>query len=462
MGFHQWDTNFTLDPRLAMTEHKNVSRGLGNQVTVEFNLLYRFHCAIPRRDEKYTEDYLRDLFDKKNDATWDPKELTLEKYMELTARGKKYPPQKKAPKDQVFGLPHKPFTRDPITNLFKDEELIEELKKSMNEPINNFGPRNVPKCLKAVEILGIMQARKWEIGTLNDFRDFFGMERHASFESITKNKEVQNALRDLYEHVDKVELYPGVFCESDKDMVADPGPSDLDSALWAAIFSDAITLVRSDRFYTVDWNTNSLTSWGMKEVTPDNDNNKSSVFHRLIQRAFPKWYPYDSIRFFHPFYTAKQNAKYAMEQNYTTEYKIQKTSTGEVDFSESEPTKPEKPEYLDDFVKIRALLNDRSDTIVHPARLQLKELPRKVQDILQPQLEPPKPTPKQTKPVASPEKIVDETALMKYFTQLTQDIIKRESILMEEGQKDPKKPQKSPVYQIDITKESVPRSPTKF
>jgi hypothetical protein len=77
------------------------------------------------------------------------------------------------------------------------------------------------------------------------------MKRHQTFESITANEEVQNALRDLYEHPDKVELYPGVFCESGKDMNADPGPSDLDSALWAAIFSDAITLVRSDRFYTV-------------------------------------------------------------------------------------------------------------------------------------------------------------------------------------------------------------------
>jgi hypothetical protein len=63
---------------------------------------------------------------------------------------------------------------------------------------------------------------------------------------------VQNALRDLYEHPDKVELYPGVFCESDKEQNLDPGPSDVDAALWAAIFSDAITLVRSDRFYTVD------------------------------------------------------------------------------------------------------------------------------------------------------------------------------------------------------------------
>ena len=90
-----------------------------------------------------------------------------------------------------------------------------------------------------------------EIGTLNDFRDFFGLKRHATFEAISKNVDVANALRDLYDHPDKVELYPGIFCESDEDKGVDPGPSDVDSALWAAIFSDAITLVRSDRFYTV-------------------------------------------------------------------------------------------------------------------------------------------------------------------------------------------------------------------
>ena len=90
-----------------------------------------------------------------------------------------------------------------------------------------------------------------EIGTLNDFRDFFKMKRHKTFESISRNKEIQNALRDLYDHPDKVELYPGVFCESLANKDCDPGPKPLDAALWVAIFSDAITLVRSDRFYTV-------------------------------------------------------------------------------------------------------------------------------------------------------------------------------------------------------------------
>lgn len=122
---------------------------------------------------------------------------------------------------------------------------------AMDHPISEFGPRNIPNCLRSVEILGILQARKWEVGTLNDFRDFFGMKRHATFADITKNKEIQNALCDLYDSPDKVELYPGIFCEGDDHMGLDPGPSDASAALWAAIFSDAITLVRSDRFYTI-------------------------------------------------------------------------------------------------------------------------------------------------------------------------------------------------------------------
>ena len=72
-----------------------------------------------------------------------------------------------------------------------------------------------------------------------------------TFASIPKNKEIQNALRGLYNHPDKVDLYPGAFCEGDSSMGLDPALSESNSALWTAIFSEAITLVRSDRFYTV-------------------------------------------------------------------------------------------------------------------------------------------------------------------------------------------------------------------
>ncbi|KAF5003805.1 hypothetical protein FDECE_9661 [Fusarium decemcellulare] len=455
MGFHNYNTNFTLDPRLDMKDHKNVSRGLGNQVTVEFNLLYRFHCAISLKDEKYAEDFLTEYFHKESDKNWDPKELNLPQFMQEMgkARAAEAGQPKPEPWQQEFGLTKNPelaFQRNKITGLFDDQKMINELTKAMDDPISNFGPRNVPRCLKAVEILGIMQARKWEIGTLNDFRDFFGMERHKTFESISSHKEVQDALRDLYDHPDKVELYPGIFCESDNNMGADPGPSDVDSALWAAIFSDAITLVRSDRFYTVDWNTNSLTNWGMKEVTPDNDVLKSSMYHRLLQRAFPEWYPYNSVRFFHPFYTSKKNAELAREQGYGDEFdiKISTTKTNwwgkptefEYNTSQSNPQKPTKPVSLYKKSYIKQVLEDRTDVLVHPARTRLKDLPKQIADVLKPG----QGATDDGVTLAVNDPNADRTAIVGYLVDLMRDIIKREFIIMDK---------KKGIYQLDIVRD---------
>ena len=153
MGFHQFDTNFTLDPRISVNENNkrdSVSRGIGNQVTTEFNLLYRFHCAISKSDEDYLEAYMKKLFsplfpDKKD---WDPKTLTLKDYMYSKELAKKraefeaaHPsanPTKKEVWEISFGIEDDPefgFTRDPITNLFNDQKMINQLLKSMDDPI---------------------------------------------------------------------------------------------------------------------------------------------------------------------------------------------------------------------------------------------------------------------------------------------------------------------------------------
>ena len=45
-----------------------------------------------------------------------------------------------------------------------------------------FGPRGVPAVLKPVEVMGIEQARKWGVCTLNEFRQFMGLRKFESFE----------------------------------------------------------------------------------------------------------------------------------------------------------------------------------------------------------------------------------------------------------------------------------------
>lgn len=478
MGFHQFDTNFTLDPR-ADFDQKKTSRGIGNQVTVEFNLLYRFHCAISLKDEKYTEDFMKSVLHFR-----DPKNTSLPEFLgtmaavkQKAAEDHKYGKREPEPWEVTFGIPEddddkapangagssgntsdsgialngtssnieqqkvtksRNFTRNAITNLFDDSQMLEELTSAMDDPISNFGPRNVPKCLKSVEIMGILQARRWECGTLNDFRDFFGLPRHESFESVTKNAEIQNALRDLYEHPDKIELYPGIFCESDEYMGLDPGPSESSSALWSAIFSDAITLVRSDRFYTVDWNTNSLTSWGMKEVTPNNEVCKSSVFHRLLQRAFPGWFPSNTIRFFHPFYTAKQNGIYAEAQGYGDWFK---ETVDHPKVAVAAPVqKPEKPLYLSKFDDIKIILQgERAGNFTNPAYYYKANLPQVVRDVLTTVRG--KKEPQYTPAIDDYVKDV-EADLKKYLDNEMRQIVKRESISMTNS-----------TFQIDATRE---------
>lgn len=507
MGFHQFNTNFTLDPR-ADFDQKKTSRGIGNQVTVEFNLLYRFHCAISLKDEAYTEEFMQKVLGFK-----DPSNTPLPVFLQAmaaikqqAAEDKKKGKREPEPWEVTFGIPDSPanttntgddvkrqpsgsdahsgtsengsdsgismdglartagpnkagvvqeepkkskhFKRNSITNLFDDSQMLDALTSAMDDPISNFGPRNVPKCLKAVEIMGILQARRWGTGTLNDFRDFFGLPRHATFESVTKNAEIQNALRDLYEHPDKIELYPGIFCESDEYMGLDPCPSEASSALWSAIFSDAITLVRSDRFYTVDWNTNSLTSWGMKEVTPNNEVCKSSVFHRLIQRAFPGWFPSDTIRFFHPFYTAKQNAIYAEVQGYGDQFretavdqsgKPEESQKPKNDIVVAPVQKPQKPWYLDKFNDISIVLQgEQSKNFTNPAYHYEANLPLVVKAVLSPDQKPPTISPKILEGYVQDV----EVDLKKYLDELMRYIVKRESVSMTNS-----------TFQIDATRE---------
>ncbi|CCF37413.1 linoleate diol synthase [Colletotrichum higginsianum] len=441
MGFHQFDTNFTLDPRKDF-DQKKTTRGLGNQVTVEFNLLYRFHCAISLRDEKYTEDYMKAKLGIEH-----PEHLSLPEFLKVMSYEKQKGTKPVEPWQVTFGIPDH-FERNEITNLFDDEQMLNELTAAMDEPLSNFGPRNVPKCLKPVEMMGIMQARKWEVGTLNDFRSFFELPVHTTFESVSANPDIQNALRDLYESPDKIELYPGIFCEGDAKMSLDPGPAESSPALWAAIFSDAITLVRSDRFYTVDWNTQSLTAWGMKEVTPDNDVCKSSVFHRLTQRAFPGWLPRDSLRWFNPFYTAKQNAIYAEQQGYASQFK----DTAKIElmpyFDRAKaaarivacpPEKPQKPCYLDNFEDIKVVLKDQSDHFTNPVFSYKSNLPRALREVLDRET---------ARPIKFDPNILKkhvksvEKELKTYLSELMTSIIKRESVSITKAE-----------FQIDATRD---------
>jgi hypothetical protein len=54
-----------LDPRVDTGKGLgSVEWGTGNQVSAEFNLVYRWHSAISKKDEKWTEELYIELFGK--------------------------------------------------------------------------------------------------------------------------------------------------------------------------------------------------------------------------------------------------------------------------------------------------------------------------------------------------------------------------------------------------------------
>lgn len=97
----------------------------------------------------------------------------------------------------------------------------------------------------------MLQARKWGCCSLNEFRKFFGLKEYDTFEEINSDPEIADQLRHLYEHPDYVELYPGLVSEEPKVPMV-PGAGICPTyTISRAILSDAVALVRGDRFYTV-------------------------------------------------------------------------------------------------------------------------------------------------------------------------------------------------------------------
>ncbi len=164
---HLTNSPWTLDPRkeipLALIDPRGVQRGRGNQVSVEFNALYRFHSPLSRRDVKWTSEFLTDLLKEFEDAKNGPSltKTELSNYnIPIPVMGaalkKMYAklgllddrktlnafPEGLEPNFGQNTVKYK-FKRDPTTHKFDDKELAKEMVKAMEDPIcktYSFGP----------------------------------------------------------------------------------------------------------------------------------------------------------------------------------------------------------------------------------------------------------------------------------------------------------------------------------
>ncbi|KAI1462181.1 heme peroxidase [Annulohypoxylon moriforme] len=303
---HHSKSDWTLDPRVEIKafDGEGAPRGVGNQVSAEFNLLYRFHSCISKKDENWMNNFFLKLFPE--GKTKDLSDVSLEDFGLALLKFEQG--IDKDPSKRTFdGLERQ------ADGTFKNEDLVRILKEGMDDPAGVFGARTIPKALKIIEILGINQARKWQVASLNEFREFFGLKRYEKFTDINSEPEIANILEKLYTDPDMVELYPGLMIEDAKPIRnAGCGISPTYS-VGRAVLSDAVTLVRSDRFNTLDYTVSNLTSWGYNEVQSDNKTLGGSMLYKLIQRGVPGWFPFNSAAVMQPMYTKKANEKIAKE-----------------------------------------------------------------------------------------------------------------------------------------------------
>lgn len=300
INLNRVDTTWTLDPRqemgVAAGTKEGSEAGVGNVVSAEFNLCYRWHSCISERDDKWIQDFFTELLGD-DYGTMDLKTLGM------------------AMKKFEMSIPDDPLKRSfsgfkrEADGRFNDDELVDALATGIEDPGGEFGGRNVPRILKPVEMMGIIRGRKWNLAGLNEFRKHFGLKGYDTFEEINSDPEIAEQLRNLYQHPDNVELYPGLVSEEAKTPMV-PGVGITPTyTVSRVVLSDAVGLVRGDRYYTTDYHPGNLTNWGFKEADYDLNVNHGCSFYKLFLRAFPNHFKGDSVYAHYPMITPAENKK---------------------------------------------------------------------------------------------------------------------------------------------------------
>lgn len=208
LNLNRVDSLWNLDPRSeegkALFGHK-IPEATGNSVSAEFNLVYRWHSCISQRDEQWTQDAYKALFGEQQHATLSDFLMALRKWAAQLPSD----PQKR-PFANLERIPE-------LGQKYSDESLAEIWTASVKDVAGRFGANHVPEILRDVEILGIIQARSWNLASLNEFRSYFKLQPYKKFEDINPDPAVVEQLRNLYGDPDHVEIYPGILVESTKE-----------------------------------------------------------------------------------------------------------------------------------------------------------------------------------------------------------------------------------------------------
>jgi hypothetical protein len=311
LNLNRTDTTWTLDPRdqaFNAFDSEGIPKGVGNQVSMEFNLIYRWHATISNRNEAWVNDFMQRLWPDQDPSTLTQAQL----YEGFKKWGHSLDDD---PAKWTFGG----LTRNAAGG-FDDGGLVAILSDTTEDTAGAFGARNVPTALRAIEILGINQGRNWGTASLNEVRRFFKLKPHATFQDINPDPGVAASLEALYQDPDNVELYPGLVCEDTKKIQVPGAGLCAGLTVAKAILSDAVALVRGDRYYTIDNSPANLTSFGYKEIASNPSVGFGTCIYKLLQRAYPGWYRSNSVYALFPLTIPYENRAILAARGVEAEY----------------------------------------------------------------------------------------------------------------------------------------------
>ncbi|RDB26685.1 Linoleate 10R-lipoxygenase [Hypsizygus marmoreus] len=290
LGLARDGCDWRLDPLMNMREsdHEVSPRGEGNVVSIEFNLMYRWHSTLSTQDTTWTDKLFNKFFEGK-----EPSKVTIEDFAEAAH---KFMIPNPDVRERTFGG----LTRDE-NKRFKDDDLARVIQDATDWRAGAFRARGIPEALRVIEIMGIEQGRSWGTCSLNEFRKFLNLKPYKNFKEWNPDPEIHTVAAALYKDIDNLELHVGLQAEQAKE----PGPGAglcPGYTISRAILADAVCLTRGDRFLTTDFTPANLTAWGYDDCQYDKkDGSYGGLLTKLLFRTLPDHFPAGSVYAHFPF-----------------------------------------------------------------------------------------------------------------------------------------------------------------
>ena len=290
LGINRVESLWTLD---VLQDFSDIGAGgdvplaTGNQCSLEFNFIYRWHHATSEEDEKWLDKKFSKVF-----GNWQDMDMKtmFRKMGEL-----------RDDQIQSFNLVRRE------DGCYEDKDLATALINGCNNVAGAFGGQNIPAVFRNIEIKGILHARSMGVCTLNEYRNYLNLKKYQSFEEL--NPELAERMAKLYQTIDDVELYPGLLCEQKKPAIGGSGLC-ANYTTSFAILSDAVALVRGDRFHSKNATYFNLTKFGMEDSQSDATINYGTLIGaKLISRHLSSVYNENSVYAAFPFTLPSETLK---------------------------------------------------------------------------------------------------------------------------------------------------------